>query len=194
MISLAHPFRPGTKDDAAVLAKLVNEAGEGMPLYLWEQIKEPGETAWQVGQRRAAREEGGFSYRNAIMIEYEGQVAGALIGYHIGKEPEPISPDMPAMFRPLQELENLAPDTWYVNVLAVLPEFRGEGLGTRLLDCADEIGTSVGAKGMSVIVSDSNTGARRLYEKCGYHQEALRPMEKDGWVNDGENWVLLVKM
>ena len=33
-----------------------------------------------------------------------------------------------AMFVPLQELENLAPGTWYVNVLAVRPEFRGLGL------------------------------------------------------------------
>ena len=37
------------------------------------------------------------------------------------------------MFVPLQELENLAPGTWYVNVLAVHPPFRGLGLGTKLL-------------------------------------------------------------
>src|SRR6516165_8682163 len=31
-----------------------------------------------------------------------------------------------------QELENQAPATWYVNVLAVLPQFRNLGLGTEL--------------------------------------------------------------
>ena len=40
-----------------------------------------------------------------------------------------------------KELENLAPDTWYVNVLAVRPQFRGAGLGTRLLAHADDIAT-----------------------------------------------------
>jgi hypothetical protein len=37
---------------------------------------------------------------------------------------------MPAMFVPLQELENLAPGTWYVNVLAAYPEHRSQGHGT----------------------------------------------------------------
>jgi hypothetical protein len=46
---------------------------------------------------------------------------------------------------------------------------------------------------MSVIVSDANTGARRLYERCGYGALAARPMVKDGWVSDGNNWVLLTK-
>jgi hypothetical protein len=40
-----------------------------------------------------------------------------------------------------KELENLAPDTWSVNVLAVRPQFRGAGLGTRLLAHADDIAT-----------------------------------------------------
>ena len=48
-------------------------------------------------------------------------------------------------------------------------------------------------RGMSIIVSDANTGARRLYERHGYSERASRTMVKDEWVNDGENWVLLVK-
>jgi ribosomal protein S18 acetylase RimI-like enzyme len=100
---------------------------------------------------------------------------------------------MPAMFVPLQELENLAPGTWYVNVLAVLPLLRGAGLGTRLLGLADETGRSLGTRGMSVIVSDANTGARRLYERAGYSEAARRIMMKEGWVNGGREWVLLTK-
>jgi ribosomal protein S18 acetylase RimI-like enzyme len=82
------------------------------------------------------------------------------------------------MFVPLQELENLVPGTWYVNVLAVQPDLRGRGLGTRLLAPADERGRSLGKSGMSVIVSDANTGARQLYERCGYREIAARPMVK----------------
>ena len=47
-------LRPATIDDATVLAELVNRAGEGMPLYLWGQMAEPGEAAWDVGRRRAS--------------------------------------------------------------------------------------------------------------------------------------------
>jgi len=44
---------------------------------------------------------------------------------------------------------------------------------------------------MSIIVSDANSGARRLYQRAGYAEVATRPMVKEDWVNDGENWVLL---
>ena len=187
------PFRRGTIEDAPVLAELVNYAGEGLPLYLWSKLAEPGEDAWDVGRRRAAREEGGFSYRNATIIEHDGACAGCLIGYEIPDEPVAIGADMPAMFVPLQELENLAPGTWYVNILAVRPQFRGLGLGTHLLRRADEAGRSLGKRGMSVIVSDGNFGARRLYERCRYREIAARAMVKDEWRTEGRNWVLLTK-
>lgn len=193
MIQLEPPFRAGIPADAPVLAELVNYAGDGLPLYLWGKLAQAGESAWDVGRRRAAREEGSFSYRNAVVIEHEGACAGALIGYEIPDVPEPIGADMPAMFVPLQELENRAPGTWYVNVLAVQPPLRGLGLGTKLLRLADEIGRTLGTRGMSVIVSDANAGARQLYERCGYRERATRPMVKDDWNNPGRNWVLLTK-
>ena len=186
-------LRAARVEDAPVLARLVNEAGEGLPLYLWGRMAEAGESAWEVGRRRAARETGSFSYRNATIIEHEGRAAGTLIGYEIGEAPEPITPDMPPIVVPLQELENLAPDTWYVNVLAVLPEYRNLGLGTRLLDLAHETGRTCGRRGMSIIVADANTGARRLYERCGYSERARRPMVKEDWAGEGREWVLLMR-
>ncbi len=186
-------LRPATIDDATALAELVNHAGEGMPLYLWDQMAEPGEAAWDVGRRRASREEGSFSYRNATIIEQDGQCAGCLIGYEIPNNPDPIPDDLPTMFVPLQELENLAPNTWYINVLAVRPQFRRLGLGTKLLGLADETAEALGKPGLSVIVSDANSGAHRLYERCGYRESGTRSMVKENWENDGQNWVLLTK-
>ena len=193
MFQLKPPFRPAAKDDAALLAELVNYAGEGLPLYLWEQMRKDGETAWDVGRARASREEGAFSYRNAIVIEHNGKAVGCLIGYEISDDPEPIGPDMPAMFRPLQKLENLAPGTWYVNVLAVVPETRGMGLGGQMLGVAEEIGRDLNKRGMSVIVAGNNEGAKRLYLRCGYAPAAERAMVKDGWQSEGDHWALLIK-
>ena len=186
-------FRPATPQDAPVLAVLVNEAGHGMPLYLWSKLASPGESAWEVGRKRAAREEGAFSYRNTKMIEHDGEGVGCLIGYEIADPPEPIAPNMPPMFRPLQELENLAPGTWYVNVLAVLPQYRNMGFGAELLRLAEEIGRRLNKRGMSVIVSDANAGARSLYRRTGYRETATRKMVKNGWDGEGENWVLMTK-
>ena len=144
-------------------------------------------------RRRALREEGSFSYRNATIVEHDGQCAGCLIGYQLPDEPGPIPADMPAMFVPLQELENLARGTWYINVLAVQPQWRRRGLGTRLLALADETAALSGRRRISVIVSDGNIGARRLYELCGYSACVTRLMVKERWKNEGESWVLMKK-
>ncbi len=187
-------IRKATIDDADALAQLINFAGEGMPLYLWERMAETGETAWDVGRRRAQREEGGFAWRNSFIAEVESKAAAGLIGYPLTDEPEEIDYDtMPPMFVPLQELENLAPGTWYVNVLAAYPEFRGQGLGSALLEMAEHQASKAGCKGLSIIVSDANAGARRLYERSGYVERAQRELVKDDWDNEGRNWVLLVK-
>jgi len=186
-------IRRATIEDVPMLAELVNYAGEGLPFYVWGQMAAPGEDAWSVGLRRAAREDGAFSYRNAIIIEHEGHCAGCLIGYEISHQPGPIPEDMPAMFVPLQELENLAPDTWYINVLAVRPVLRRMGLGTKLLHVADETARALGKGGLSVIVSEANTGARRLYHTCGYIERAERRMVKETWRNEGVRWLLLTK-
>lgn len=191
--TLDYRFRDGTIEDANALAELINFAGEGMPLYLWEKMAEEGETAWDVGRRRARREEGGFSYRNAIVADVDGEVVACLIGYVIPDEPVAIDDSMPAMFVPLQELENLAPSTWYVNVLAAYPQFRGRGIGTRLIGVAEDKAREAGCKGISIIVADTNNGARKLYERCGCIEQATRPMVKGDWDYEAENWVLLTK-
>jgi ribosomal protein S18 acetylase RimI-like enzyme len=191
------PYFPATPDDADALAQLVNMAGEGLPLYLWEGMAEPGQTAWDVGRSRARRDQGAFSYRNAITLREgdrpDGAVIACLIGYDIPDKPEAIAKDMPAMFVPLQELENLAPGTWYVNVLATFPEHRGKGLGGRLLEYAEAAARAAGRHGLSVIVEDANSGARRLYERCGFRETARRRIVKDDWISAGTEWVLLVK-
>jgi ribosomal protein S18 acetylase RimI-like enzyme len=192
-IALAPPFRRATPDDADLLARCVNDAGEGMPLYLWARTAGEGKSAWDVGRERARRDAGAFSYRNAILIEHEGEPAGCLIGYAIPDAPPAVPDDMPAMFRPLQELENLAPGTWYINVLAVLPERRNLGLGARMLALAEDLARSLGKAGASLIVSDGNPGAARLYFRSGYAETARRPIVRDGWETEGEHWLLLTK-
>ncbi len=186
-------FRPATKEDAAALAELVNYAGEGLPLYLWTKLAKEGEDPWAVGRARASREEGAFSYRNATVIEEDGECAGCLIGYEIPDHPKPIAADTPPIFVPFQELENLAPGTWYINVLAVQPKFRNRGLGVKLIALAEETGRRAGKRGMSLIVADKNAGARRLYARQGYSERAIRKMVIEDWDTENEAGLLLVK-
>jgi ribosomal protein S18 acetylase RimI-like enzyme len=193
MIELASPFRYAVPADAAAMADLVHFASEGLALCLWTRIAPPGVDPWSIGRERAEREVGGFSYRNAVVAEAEGRVAAALIGYPLADVPEQMPADLPPIVVPLEQLESLAPGTWYVNVLAAYPEQRGKGWGTALLGVAERLARATGKRSMSIIVTDSNTGARRLYERCGYRELARRAMVKNGWQHPGTHFVLLVK-
>ena len=187
MTTISPPYRRATPEDAKAMAELVDIAGEGLPLYLWTGMAESGESPWDIGQQRAQRDSGSFSYRNTVVRQDGDKVVSALIGYPLPDTPEPINyDDMPRMFVPLQELENLVPGTWYVNVLATYPEYRGKGFGSGLLSIAEQLAGETGRSGLSIIVSDANTGARRLYERSGYVELATRPMVKESWENAGE--------
>ena len=97
------------------------------------------------------------------------------------------------MFVPLIELENLAPSTWHVNILAVYSEHRGRGHGEQLLALAEDIAREQGLAAVSIIVASGNAGARQLYERRGYAETARRAIVKDGWECNSDEWVLLVK-
>ncbi|MDS1137327.1 GNAT family N-acetyltransferase [Nitratireductor indicus] len=190
MIELQAPFRPARQSDIWQLAELVNFAGEGLPLHIWRGMAKPDQDPWEVGRsRQAEKVSGGQIY----VADFGDGAVAALTGYPIGAQAEPIGDDFPPLFRPLQELENLALNSWYVNVLACYPEHRGRGLGSRLLQLAEDIAQDGALASMSVIVADDNVSARRLYERTGYREIASLPCVREDWDTETENWVLLTK-
>ena len=190
MIDPRPPIRPATVADAAALARLVNFAGEGMPLYFWRRIAGDGEDPWEIGRRRQGER---VADSTIFVVDQGGGAVACLTGYPVPAFPEPVGADEPDIFRPLAELENLAPLTWYVNVLAALPEHRGRGFGARLLALAEEIARDRGLPAMSLIISSGNAGARRLYQRTGYVEIARRAIVKNGWECASDEWVLLIK-
>ena len=193
MIDLPVPFRPARPKDADALVDFVDSAGEGLASHIWARNIQPGETVRDLGRRRALREEGSFSYRNAVVADEGAGAISALIGYPLPDEPETIGPDFAPMIVPLQELENLACGTWYINVLGTYPEHRGKGYGTRLIAVAEALSREAGRRGLSLIVPDANVGARRLYARSGFREAASRPMVKEDWENPGSAWLLLLR-
>jgi ribosomal protein S18 acetylase RimI-like enzyme len=194
MVKLEPPYRYATPDDARALAELANEAAEGMPLFMWAKRAEKGQDPWEIGMARAKREEGDYSYRNGIVCEAHGEVVAALIGFPLPDTSAPIDCNaIPSMYLPLYELENAAPGTWYVNFVATYPSHRGRGYGRALLEIAEQLAADTGKRGVSLIVSDANAGARRLYGRLGYTERESRPIVKDDWQHEGKDWLLLVK-
>ncbi|MBV1789858.1 GNAT family N-acetyltransferase [Marinobacterium sp. D7] len=182
------------KSDADDLAYLIDIAGEGMPQYLWSQLAEPGQTALEVGALRAAREEGGFSYRNALVCRDQGSVLGMVVAYRL---PDPYvvgaASEYPEIVLPLIELEALAPGSWYFNAIATYEAARGQGIARMLMLESKERGRLQGCTEASLIVASANKRARHLYQQLGYQDIASRPIIEYPGCPYGGDWVLMTK-
>jgi ribosomal protein S18 acetylase RimI-like enzyme len=122
------------------------------------------------------------------------EIAACLIGYLL-EDPYDLTglDDMPEAFRPLVRLEAKAPGTWYVNVIATFPEYRGQGLGARLLELTDDRTREAGASASSIIVGSWNAGAARLYSRCGYQVVAREPaILPEAYPQTGD-WLLMTR-
>jgi len=66
-------------------------------------------------------------------------------------------------------------DELHINNLAVLPDFRRDGVGTALLRHVIREGVARGAKRATLEVRRSNESARLLYERFGFTVAGVRP-------------------
>ena len=68
----------------------------------------------------------------------------------------------------------LVVDEIHINNVAVLPDLRGQGLGTALMNRVFEEARRLGARRATLEVRASNQGARRLYERLGFYAAGTR--------------------
>lgn len=183
-------LRPATIDDAENIARLADIAGEGFPAAIWASTAEHGQTALDVGAKRAASDNGVFSYKHATIAECDGKVAGLSISYVNGDTPEVISEQTHPMYRPMVLLENEALETRYVSMLSTYPAYRKSGVARALLEHEEK---HPGPKGMSLITSDHNVAARQFLKEHGFNETAVVPAIKINWDTPTKTWHLLRK-
>ncbi len=191
---MTSPLKDAGPEHAEDLSHLINHAGEGMPMYHWQEIAEPGQSPLEVGMARAKRETGDFSYKNARLYMPDDKVEAVCISFALADpyDTGDVS-SFPAYIHPLIELESKAPGTWYINVLATYPDFRSQGRGTALLEDAFAKGRQNGFSQSSIIVSQENTPAKRLYERSGFKETARAPIIPYPGAEMKGEWLLLMK-
>jgi ribosomal protein S18 acetylase RimI-like enzyme len=176
-------FRSATREDSRKIAELFAIASGGVAEYVWSTIAPhyPGLTTLEVGAQRYAGEDGAFSYRNCTVAVLDGEVIGMLHAFPMEPDDAQKRPGEPvdSVLEPYARLE--VPGSYYVSAMALFPEYRGKGLGTRMLEIAREKARQSRCREVSLLVFSQNERAVSLYERSGFEvieRAAVVPNEK----------------
>ena len=127
----------------------------------------------------AAREVSQYSYRNALVAEVDGSVVGAIIGYDGARLYELRKPLFELMREKLGSVPTVEDETsageFYIDSLAVLPQWRGHGVGGALISAARDRAFAAGHKRVGLIVDFENPRAEALYNSLGFERVGSRP-------------------
>lgn len=130
------------------------------------------------------------SHLNTYVAEYNGKVAGMMIIYG-GDEAVTLDANLEkwlaAKNAPIQTIELEArSDEYYIDTICVNPAFRGQGIGTLLLNYAEVLCKEKEYKKLSLSVELEKVRARQLYEKMGF-------VFSEPWMIIGETFDHMVK-
>ena len=171
-------------DEGRVYARHLDQAAEGFFRFM-------------LGQRfidiiaKAFRQPGhDLSYQNVLFAEREKIIVGMVSGYtaeqHRQSSDQPLKEAagrynlrlmvVSTLFAPLfRIIDTIADSDFYIQAMAVDKELRGDGVGSALMDFAEDHARANGSTRLSLDVSAGNKGAHKLYEHRGMIIESQWP-------------------
>lgn len=173
--------RPATPADAQAVASLIHMTMGQFADYLFgagnptEAIEVIGKLFVQPLNR--------FSYQFADIVDVDGKVTSVLLSYPgrimnrldllMGKQLWSIYGAL-GFVRLVRRVLSLTfvrearTDEYFINTLAVFPDFQGQGIGTQLLSYAENKARKMQCDKCALTVEVSNLRARHLCERVGY--------------------------
>ena len=176
-------IRDAVADDAPALAEVCIMAAHGGMELLYEGLVPGASVADCVIERRIFAP-GGFAsiplWR--VAIDEAGNFLGALNS--LPHQTLMDAPDDPlldeARLRPiagLLELEAAAPASYYVNIIAVFPQYRRRGAGFALMQEAERLARLENFRTMSLCTFGNDPALQSFYRRQGFEVTATRPIE-----------------
>lgn len=116
-----------------------------------------------------------FGFQRGLVAEVDGKIAGAAFGYPAKDEPiidrplknylasKGLSADIDMFIDP-----EAFPNEWYLDSIAVDAAFRGQGIGSQLLEAVDLLAIRDGEEVVGLSVDQLNPGAKKLYLREGF--------------------------
>ena len=156
--------------DCLAIAELAQIAGDDIPGFFWADAHHPGQSLEATGTELLKSETANFSYRNTLVACQDGEIAGMLLAYRLpsAEDNDEELRNFPEFVRPLIELEQCVAESFYINMLATYPRFRGQGIASALMAEADRLAIAAQCELISIAAFASNPEALKLYQGLGY--------------------------
>jgi ribosomal protein S18 acetylase RimI-like enzyme len=196
-MSLEYTIRAATRDDAREIAKLIAISSDGVAEIEWHEEADIEHCdPLDIGERTYQNPQGDYSFNNATIFEINGEVAGMLLAFSLPEAEPRNTENRPAaddenVFAPYIYLEE--PNSWYICGVALYPQHRGHGLGTRLMDLANEQAKENELTILSLVAFDQNKGAVNLYDKLGYTVVDQAPVVPHPLIHYEGNALLMIR-
>ena len=196
-MSLENTIRTATRDDAREIAKLIAISSDGVAEIEWHEEADIEHCdPLDIGERTYQNPQGDYSFNNATILEINGEVAGMLLAFGMPKAEPRNTENRPAaddenVFAPYIYLEE--PNSWYICGVALYPQHRGHGLGTRLMDLANEQAKENGFTILSLVAFEQNKGAVNLYDRLRYTVVDQAPIVPHPLIHYEGNALLMIR-
>lgn len=157
-------IRKALHDDAGFIALVVAMALGGNEEH----------RLYNVFKELAGRERSQYSFRNVMIAEVDGKSVGAIVGYDGGCLQELREPIFELIRKHTGEELEIEDETqtgeFYLDSLAVLPEYRSLGVGRALLCAMRDMAIKAGYERVGLIVDFDNPRAEALYCSLGFER------------------------
>ena len=168
MNNLSIKIREAGKEDSPFIAQAVAMAiGDETALK-----KYCGEDYITLLSKIAENEKSQYSYTNCLIAEIDGTTAGAVVGYDGAMLHELRATTYSIIYNELGRTPSIPDETeageFYLDSLAVLPKYRGIGIGRQLITAIRDKAFSAGHNRVGLIVDFDNPRAEALYTSLGF--------------------------
>lgn len=191
-------MRDAGESDAAALAEIAVIAAHGILTLMYGSLVPGKSVAETFVERRILNPKDVSALRHwRIAEDAAHRILGGLNSFpfnvdaYEGIDPE-IGADRLAPLAGLAELEALATDMYFVNMIAVFPEHRRSGAGQALMAEAHRLARESGFTQVGLCTFEADAALAAFYGKLGYVVRERRPIRPHPAIEYSGNWVLMV--
>ena len=160
--------RAATPEDSVLIAQAVAMAiGDEVALQSYcgkDYLTVLSEIVTQKGTQ--------YYWQSALVAEFEGIVAGAIVGYDGAHLHTLRDGTLSILQKRIGRTPIIADETeageYYLDSLAVFPQFRGLGIGRALIEDLCALAFATGHKRVGLLVDFDNPRAEQLYTSLGF--------------------------